>query len=183
MREKIDIDKLKLQVNNIWKDQGFLLAAGENDKSPTEAVGRSGKFNVMTIGWGSIGYMWRKPFIQVVVRPGRYTYQFMEEFSTFTVSAFPEEYRSALALCGSKSGRDFDKIAKTNLSPINSQMVAAPSFAQAELVFECRKIYHHDFSPQNFGADYIAPLYDGTDYHRSYFGEILAVYGSKKYVN
>jgi hypothetical protein len=84
-----------------------------------------GHYNAMTVGWGSLGTMWGRPFVQVVVRPSRYTYEFMEQYDTFTLGAFPEEYRDAMLLLGTKSGRDGDKIGESGLTPIASVQVAA----------------------------------------------------------
>jgi flavin reductase (DIM6/NTAB) family NADH-FMN oxidoreductase RutF len=125
--------------------------------------------------------MWGKPFIQVVVRPVRYTYGFMEGYDTFTVSAFPPEDRKALELLGTKSGRDSDKIAQSGLTPIASTAVAAPSFAEAELVLECRKLYFDDMDPGRFVDPTIDQNYPKKDYHRIYFGELVAVLGEPKY--
>ena len=77
----IPIDQLLLNVSALWSEQWLLLTAGDF---------RAGKFNAMTVGWGSFGVMWNKPFVQVVVRPTRYTYQFMEQYEDFTLCAFPE---------------------------------------------------------------------------------------------
>jgi hypothetical protein len=84
--------------------------------------------------------MWNKPFAQVVVRPVRYTYQFMEKYPTFTLCAFPRTYRKALNLLGTLSGRDGDKIATAGLTPEAATQVAAPVYTQAELAIECRKM-------------------------------------------
>ncbi|NLG85401.1 MAG: flavin reductase family protein [Firmicutes bacterium] len=151
--------------------EGMVLAAGDF---------AAGRFNAMAIGWGSIGRVWGKPFAQVFVRPTRYTYEFMEKYNTFTIAAFPSNCRKAIDLLGTKSGREMDKVIAAGLTPEPSLRVAAPSFAEAELVIECRKIYFQDLNPAYFLADYIAPHY-GRDYHRLYFGEILAVTGVKKY--
>lgn len=130
----------------------------------------------MTVAWGSLGAMWNKPFVQVVVRPVRYTYEFMERYDTFTLCAFPEAYRKALSLLGSKSGRDSDKIAESGLTPIPSTKVTAPGFAEADLIVECRKIYWDDFDPAHFLLPEIAQNYPQKDYHRVYFGEIVAIH-------
>jgi flavin reductase (DIM6/NTAB) family NADH-FMN oxidoreductase RutF len=152
-------------------DDWLLLAAGDFAAK---------SFNAMTISWGSLGYMWNRPFVQVVVRTTRYTYEFMERSDTFTVMAFPAQYHAALDLLGSKSGRDGDKIAEAGLTPAASTLVAAPSFAEAELVLECRKIYYDDLEPGDFLAEYIAKMYH-NDYHRIYFGEILTIQGTEAY--
>jgi flavin reductase (DIM6/NTAB) family NADH-FMN oxidoreductase RutF len=135
---------------------------------------RAGSYNAMTIGWGSFGVMWNRPFVQVAVRPTRYTYEFMNRFETFTLSAYPAAFKKALALLGSKSGRDGDKIAESGLHPEASLQVAAPSFAEADLVVECRKIYWQDLDPANFLEPGIMGQYPGRDFHRIYFGEIVA---------
>ena len=63
---------------------------------------------MMTVGWGSIGVIWRKPFVMALVRPQRHTINFMENFDTFTLAAFPHEKRSVLDFCGSKNQRIID---------------------------------------------------------------------------
>ncbi len=142
---------------------------------------KNGTFNTMTVGWGSLGVMWSKPFVQVVVRPTRYTYNFMNQHDTFTLCALPEKYRKALELLGSKSGRHGNKIAEAEIQPIASTIVAAPSFAEAELIIECRKIYWDDFKPDHFLDHHIHANYPLKDYHRIYFGEIMAILGEDKY--
>jgi flavin reductase (DIM6/NTAB) family NADH-FMN oxidoreductase RutF len=137
----------------------------------------------MTISWGSIGVMWNRPFVQVVVRPGRYTFEFTEKYDSFTLCAFPDQYHKALSLLGTKSGRDGDKIAEAGLSPQAAQCITSPGFAEAELVIECRKMYWQDFDPTHFVDPSLDKHYPIQDYHRAYFGEILAVSGSEKYIS
>ena len=169
-RTNIPLDGAKLNALRLF-DEWLLLAAGDFAAKA---------YNAMTISWGSLGTIWNRPFVQVVVRPTRYTYQFMEGADTFTVMAFPDQFRPALDLLGSKSGRDGDKIAESGLTPTASTRVAAPSFAEAELVLECRKSYFDDLEPGHFLAEYIHKMYR-NDYHRVYFGEIVAIQGTEKY--
>lgn len=168
----IDIDLFQTNPFHLLANKWMLLTAGDFQQK---------SFNTMTIAWGSFGVMWNKPFVQVVVRPTRYTHRFMEQYDTFTVCAFPGRYRNALQLLGSKSGRDGDKIAEAGLNPIPSLRVAAPAFAEAELILECRKIYWHDFDPAHFIDAGIHNNYPIKDYHRAYFGEILGVIGNENY--
>ena len=135
-------------------------------------------FNVMTVGWGGFGVMWAKPCVLVVVRPVRHTWQFMEKSDTFTLCAFSEEYRAMLAYCGSRSGRDGDKVKATGLTPIASKVASAPGFDEAELILECRKMYFDDMDPAHFLDPSLERHYPNKDYHRMYFGEILAASGS-----
>jgi len=171
-RQPIPFDDLLVRPHHLWDRQWLLLTAGDF---------AAGQFNCMTVGWGSLGTMWGKPFAQVVVRPHRYTYGFLERYDTFTLCAFPERYRKALNLLGSKSGRHGDKIAEAGLTPIASTQVAAPSFAEAGLILECRKIYWADLDPTHFLDPTIEKNYPQRDYHRIYFGEILAILGEKPY--
>ena len=140
-----------------------------------------GKFNTMTISWGSLGIIWGRPFVQVLVRPTRHTHEFMEAFDTFTVTAFPEQCRGALSLLGAKSGRDGDKIAEAGLTPVAATMIAAPAFAEAELVLECRKIYRDPLESRAFLGPKIESCYPQKDYHTVYFGEIVAIRGEAKF--
>jgi len=169
-RRLISTEDLVVKVHHLWAKQWLLLTAGDFSTSD---------FNTMTVGWGSLGTMWGKPFAQVVVRPVRYTYEFIERFDTFTLSAFEARYRRALNLVGTQSGRDGDKIAEAGLTPIPSTRVAAPGFAEAELILECRKIYWDDMEPGHFLDPVIESNYPQKDYHRIYFGEILAAYGEQ----
>jgi len=171
-RRPIPVERLIVGPQHLWGSQHLLLTSGDFAQ---------GHFNAMTVGWGSFGVMWGMPFVQVVVRPVRYTYEFMERYDTFTVCAFPEEYSQALELLGSKSGRDGDKIAETGLVPIASTRVAAPSYAEAELALECHKIYWDDMENAHFLDTRMEEKYPRQDYHRIYYGEILAVSGEEKY--
>ena len=168
----IPFKDFNLNIIRAWADDWFLLTAGElQDRN----------CNSMTVAWGSFGVMWNKPFAQVVVRPQRHTAGFIARYPSFTLCAFPAAYRNALTLCGTKSGRDTDKIKEAALTPIPSEAVAAPGFEQAELIVECRKLYHDRFKPENFLSPDIAGVYPSADYHLVVFGEIVAVRGTDKY--
>ena len=171
-RNEISSEKLNVNSHFIWDQSWPLLTSGSfNDN----------KYNCMTVGWGSIGTIWNKPFVQVFVRHHRYTFEFMELYDSFTISILGNEYKKALNLLGTKSGRDMDKISAAGLSPIASQTVSSPGFEEAELIIECKKMYWQDLDPKNFLQENIHKMYAAKDYHRVYFGEILAIYGTDKY--
>lgn len=173
-RQSIDPYRLVARPHTLWARQWLLLSAGDFAKDD---------FNVMTVAWGSLGFMWQKPFVQVVVRPTRYTYEFMERYPTFTLCAFGEDHRQALSVLGSRSGRDGDKISGTGLTPTAASAVAAPVFAEAELALECRRIYQCDLDAGQFLDPTIHEHYPQKDYHRVYFGRILAVSGTGDYLS
>jgi len=171
-RRPIPFDDLSVEPHRLWAKTWLLLTAGDF---------ASGKFNTMTVGWGSFGTMWGMPFAQVVVRPTRHTHAFMEQYDTFTLCALPEARRDALQIMGSSSGRDTDKVAAAKLTPLASTAVAAPAYAEAELIVECRKMYWEDVNPGHFLKPAIAKNYPLKDYHRMYFGEIVAIFGTSAY--
>ncbi|MDD3846729.1 MAG: flavin reductase family protein [Syntrophorhabdaceae bacterium] len=134
-------------------------------------AGTKDSFNTMTGAWGGLGIMWNKRVAVCVVRPNRYTYEFMERSGSFSLSFFDEQYRDALTYCGTKSGRDVNKVAQTGLTPVFGEDTIY--FAQASLVIECRKVYYQDIEPRNFLAGEMDGFYPEKDYHRMYVGEIL----------
>jgi flavin reductase (DIM6/NTAB) family NADH-FMN oxidoreductase RutF len=171
-RKLINIEDFTFKPMANWNGQGMLLTSGD---------WASDLYNAMTVGWGSLGVMWGLPFVQVVVRPVRYTYQFMEKYDTFTVCAFSERHAPALDLLGTRSGRDGDKISASGLTPIASTHIAAPGFAQAALILECRKIYWDNLEKTQFLDPRLEKKYPARDYHRIYYGEILAIFGEDMY--
>jgi flavin reductase (DIM6/NTAB) family NADH-FMN oxidoreductase RutF len=168
-RSDIPFEKFRVPPVHLWDRQWLILAAGSFTP---------GGFNFMTVGWGGFGVMWKKPLAMVVVRPVRHTWQFMEASETFTLSAFPEQYRRKLSWCGAYSGRDHDKVKESGFTPIASRFAEAPGFQEAELIIECRKSYFQDLDPAHFLDPATEENYPKKDYHRMYFGEILAVAGT-----
>ena len=132
-------------------------------------------WNTMTASWGGLGVIWNKNVATVYVRPQRYTYEFMEQSDTFTLTFFTEDYRKALNFCGTKSGRDYDKAKECGLTPVEAE--GGVTFEEARLVLVCKKLYWDDLTPEHFCCDEIdAKNYPGKDYHRLYIGEIIGAY-------
>ncbi|WP_368294412.1 flavin reductase family protein [Dehalobacter sp. TBBPA1] len=138
-------------------------------------AGNIEKYNMMTASWGGFGVLWNKKVCFCFVRPSRYTYQFMEENDTFTLSFFEEDYRKALSFCGANSGRDVDKAAATGITPVESPF-GSVYFKEARLVMECKKLYYQDLDPSHFLDPAIESNYKQNDYHRVYVGEIIRCY-------
>jgi flavin reductase (DIM6/NTAB) family NADH-FMN oxidoreductase RutF len=169
---RIPFDDLRVKSHDLWKNRWLVLASGDFGAKT---------YNAMTVAWGSLGEMWNKPFVQVVVRPTRHSFGFMERYPTFTLNAFPETRRKAMTILGTRSGRDGDKISDSGLTPVSSLKVQAPSFEEAELVIECRKMYWDDFDPRHFLDSSIDSQYPKKDYHRFYFGEAVEIRGIEGY--
>ena len=138
-------------------------------------AGNKESFNCMTASWGMMGHIWNKDVALVVIRPTRFTYQFTEKNEYFTICIFDKQYRDVLNVCGTKSGRDFDKIKATGLIPLETKL-GSIYYKQARLVMECRKLYVDDLKEGNFLDSSIIKMYPEKDYHRMYVGEIIQAF-------
>lgn len=137
------------------------------------------KANTMTIGWGSIGYIWGKPVFTVLVRHSRYSHELLEKQGEFTISVPFGDLKEALGVCGSKSGRDCDKFAAAHLTAKPGKKVAVPVIAECDRHYECKVIYRQEMAPDALLPDQRERWYGDQDYHTLYYGEIVASYGRK----
>jgi len=132
--------------------------------------------NVMTIGWASLGNLWARPAIMVMVRPSRHTYGIIEQSAEFTVSVpAAGTMKKELTVCGTKSGRDLDKFETCGFTTAPGLKTRTPVINIPGIHCECKIIYKTPLKPEAFTADY-ANLYTNKDYHTLYFGEILEAY-------
>lgn len=130
--------------------------------------------NTMTASWGGIGIMWNKPAAFTFIRPQRFTFGLMESEDYYSLSFYDEKYRNALKLCGTKSGRDTDKIAECGFTPEYGE--AAPYFKEAKLVLICRKLYAQDMNAESVkDKKTVGGFYGEDDYHKMYISEIVKV--------
>jgi flavin reductase (DIM6/NTAB) family NADH-FMN oxidoreductase RutF len=136
----------------------------------------NGKTNTMTIGWGSIGFVWGKPVLTVMVRHSRYTYELIEKSGEFTVSFPLNDMKKALGICGSKSGRDIDKFAAAGLTTLPGQNIATPVISGGGLHFECKIVYKQAMDQAQLDKAYNEKWYGAGDYHTFYMGEIVSCY-------
>jgi flavin reductase (DIM6/NTAB) family NADH-FMN oxidoreductase RutF len=140
-------------------------------------------WNTMTVSWGGLGVLWSRDVAFVFVRPHRYTFEFINAASLFTLSFFDQSRRGALEFCGANSGRDADKAGQTGLSPVTFKAGKAAGaggfavgFKEASEIIVCRKLYTHDFNPAAFLDPAIEKdCYPQKDYHRMYVGEVLSL--------
>lgn len=132
---------------------------------------KNGKVNTMTISWGFMGVMWGKNVMAVVIRPQRFTKEFVDSADTFSVSFLDESYRKQLAYLGKVSGRDEDKIAKSELQV--AHIDETPYFDEAFLTIAARKLYAQPMQADLFiDKAQDAQWYPEQDYHTLYIAEI-----------
>ena len=162
MFQELDPKQLKENVFSLFDDRWTLITAGKQDRC-----------NTMTASWGGLGVLWNQNVATIYVRPQRYTYEFLENTSHFTLSFFGEEWKKELAYCGTASGRDEDKFAHCGFH-VAMAGEEAPYIQEADLVLVCRKLYWNDLDPAHMdpcGLEH----YERNDYHRMYIGEIIKV--------
>ena len=133
--------------------------------------------NTMTIAWGSIGFMWKKPVFMVMVRYSRYTHEIISKAGEFTVS-FPlrGQLKDALNVCGTKSGRDMDKFKECSLKTEKGQAVDTPIISDCDIHIECKTVYRQGMGAENLDDGIKESCYPKEDYHEIYYGEIVAAY-------
>jgi flavin reductase (DIM6/NTAB) family NADH-FMN oxidoreductase RutF len=134
--------------------------------------------NVMTIGWASIGFIWGRPILTVLVRNSRHTYTIIEKSSEFTVSVPLVDMRKELAFCGSNSGQKVDKLKKCGLEIFPGEKVKTPILNIQGVHFECKIVYKAPLNPSALAESY-KHLYPDKDYHTMYFGEIAYCYSNE----
>lgn len=133
--------------------------------------------NTMTISWGSIGFIWGKPMFTALIRKSRHTYGLIEKAGEFTVSIpLNDNMKKELALCGTKSGRDMDKIKESNLQLEEGKTVSTPVVKGCGVHFECKVVYKQPMSPNLLDESVDKSSYESKDYHTIYFGEIVDCY-------
>lgn len=162
--KEVDIYELTMNPFKKLGKEWLLITAGNGENH-----------NTMTASWGGLGVFWGKNTATVYIRQSRYTKEFVDQQDTFTISFYDETYKKALAICGSKSGRDSDKEKEAGLTPYFVDNTTA--FHEANMIMVCKKVYE-DFMPsENFiEKENDEKWYGDKDYHTMYIAEILKVY-------
>ncbi len=132
--------------------------------------------NPMTIGWGTIGEIWHMPIFTVLVRPTRYTFGLMEKAKDFTVCVLPEGFNKHLAICGTKSGRNMDKVKVCGFTLEKSVHIITPYICQSEIHYECRIVHKHRLDPAVLDQAINEKYYQTRDWHMVYYGEIMGTF-------
>lgn len=139
-------------------------------------VKKDDKINTMTIGWANLGRIWGLPIFEVMVRYSRYTHELIKDADSFTVSfALGDNLKDALALCGTKSGRDINKFEQCNLTPKYDDIVTSPYIAEADLHILCDILYKQPMNPRLVSRKLKERWYSDEDFHIMYYGHVKKV--------
>lgn len=158
-------------TSNAFKmfDKDWTLITAEKDS----------KVNTMTASWGGLGIMWNKNVAYIVIRPQRYTKEFVDASDTFSLSFFDNSYKKKLGYLGKVSGRNEDKIGKAELTVTWDEKT--PYFSEADTVLICRKLLASPFHEEHFiDKSIIDKNYPEKDYHTLYIGEIEKILVKEK---
>ena len=133
------------------------------------------KVNVMTIGWGSMGYLWNRFVVMVPVRITRHSYELLKDSHYFTISVPKKgEFSRELLYCGTKSGRDVDKISELGLI-LEEGTIPVPHLMGAEFHLECKILYQEELNPDKLAGEIRHEHYQKEDYSVLIYGEILNI--------
>ena len=136
-----------------------------------------GKVNTMTIGWGTIGIEWGKPIFVASVRDSRYTMEMLGKNPEFTVNVpLGQVDQKILGYCGTKSGRDTDKIADLGLTLEPGDTVSVPGIQELPLTLECKVLYTQKQENDKLPAPLVDRYYAGGDFHTAFYAEITGAY-------
>lgn len=169
-------DMKKQDISLLGKEDAFQLIGKE---WMLITAGDSTSYNTMTASWGGLGWLWNKPVAFIFVRPERYTHDFIEKNDRLSLSFFSEDYKPALQICGTKSGRDGDKVKEAGLSP-KSLESGVMTFDEARMVLDCKKLFKTEMTEAAFmDKELYARWYHdqpGGGLHTIYVAEIENVY-------
>lgn len=164
MKEFKEITVKEFSINPFEIKSKWMLISAENN----------GVANTMTASWGGFGVMWNKEVVFVVIRPQRYTKEFVDAADTLSLCFFDENYKKDLSYLGKISGRDENKIAKTSLNLVSLENT--PYFREAETVIFAKKIYVQPMAPEFILDKEIDDhWYPNSDHHILYVAEITKI--------
>lgn len=175
MKEKINVfDYANEILSNVEKGVLLTTKSGED-------------VNTMTISWGTLGVEWAKPIFTVFVRENRFTKKNLDENSEFTINIpYGEFNKRILGYCGTKSGKDVDKVKDMGLTLEEPSSISVPGIKELPLTLECKVIYSQKQDPKKITDENNSKFYPqdidssfhgaNKDYHTAYYGEIVDAY-------
>ncbi len=161
MFKEISVKELNDNIVKMISDEFMLITAGD----------RNGH-NMMTASWGYAGEVWGNDSVIALVRPQRYTMEFIDKSDYFTLSFYGDN-KAIHKICGSKSGRDCDKTALTGLTPVYDNNTVY--FEEARVVIVCKKQYVDRLKQDCFIDKSVLKWYPEADYHYMIIGKIEKV--------
>ena len=101
------------------------------------SVGDMEKSNILTIAWTGI-LSSDPPRTYISVRPSRYSHKIIKEKGEFVINLTNEALARATDFAGIYTGAKVDKFEKLGLTKTKSEVVSAPTIAEAPVALECK---------------------------------------------
>lgn len=161
MFKEISAKEIDCNLIKAIADEWMLISAG-NEKG----------YNMMTASWGFAGEMWGNDSVIAMIRPQRYTMDFVNDNDYFTLSFYGDN-KALHKVCGSMSGRDVNKTELTGLTPVFSDDTVY--FEEARMVLVCKKQYVDILKEECFYDKKPLKWYENKDYHYMIIGRIEKV--------
>ena len=161
MFKEINPKEIDTNLIKAIADEWMLISAGDENG-----------YNMMTASWGFAGEMWGNDSVIAMIRPQRYTMEFVNKSDYFTLSFYGDN-KDIHKVCGSKSGRDVNKTELTGLTPVFNDNTVY--FEEARLVLVCKKQYVQRLEEDCFIDKEPLKWYADKDYHNMIIGKIEKV--------
>lgn len=159
---------LEQNVFRMFDDSWCLIASYDKDHTPLP-------YNAMTASWGGMGVLWNKNVFFCVVRPQRYTKEFIDNSRYISLSFFGEEMKKALTYCGRNSGRDGDKLKESGFTPVITDD-GKVEFKEAKITVFGKKLFASDMKEADFiDKSLVEKNYPNNDFHTVYVCEIESI--------
>ncbi len=86
--------------------------------------------------------------------------------------------KKILGICGSKNGKDTDKISEAGLTLVEPDVISVPGIKEFPLTLECRVLYREEQDDKRLNDQIKQAFYTTieTTNHISYYAEILSAY-------
>jgi flavin reductase (DIM6/NTAB) family NADH-FMN oxidoreductase RutF len=121
--------------------------------------------NIMTAAAFSFYSSKPPPCVMVGIVPKRYTFDLISESKDFGINIPRADQLDIVRVCGSVSGRDEDKFAKTGLTPMKGKVIESLLIEECPVSLECEIVHEVDFGGS----------------HRWFVGEIKAAHIDPNY--
>jgi flavin reductase (DIM6/NTAB) family NADH-FMN oxidoreductase RutF len=160
---------------NFWDEANEMLARLRDEGVLCTVIDKTGRINVITLGWGLIGPSYHgHPVLAIAIAPQRFSWRFLEEIPEFTIAVPDDPIRKSVDICGTLSGRNADKFMAAGLTPVPGHFVQTPSILECPVNIECR-VYTKVTPPHNLltPEHRKAPL---DHQHTIYFSEVLGTF-------
>lgn len=99
----------------------------------------SGSANIITLAWAGVACS-DPAIISLGIRPERYSYGIIKESGEFVVNMPKASQMELVDICGTTSGRDYDKFAECGFTALSATRLGVPLIAECPVNVECRVI-------------------------------------------